>query len=383
MSSPRDYLELIASYDDYIQHCRENVPKDATTFDWTVHFGRQMSEKDKRPKIFNAWCYLASYPHKLSLFFHENEGLNHVAIAFQFIYFSKDEKRNRQGLNENIAKVSLFIPRDMLYVKVLDGRMQETYTTTKDTSLLSRWKTLKKHYEHWSSLGRQNKEVKEFFVALHDGVDHNVYNPLNIEILTFGKNKFLPYTLIPDIYYLTRNGYKDSKRDIVPWDHKKDVMFWRGSSTGGHISWDNWKTIPRIKLVMMSKETPDILDARISDIVQIQENAKGLKDYLQHKGFVSNRIPFTEFHRYKYLINIDGNSCAWDSMFLKLKSNSVVFNIDNDNIQWYYDRLVPWKHYIPIKPDLSDLHLKFKWALANDDTVRRIAQESSELMVSL
>lgn len=382
MSSPRDYLELVASYDDYINHCRENVPKDTTAFDWTVQFGRQMLEKDRRPKIFNAWCYLASYPYKLSFFYQEGD-VNYIAIAFQFIYFSTDEKRNTQGFNENIAKVSLFIPNDMLYVKVFDGRIQETYTTTKDTSLLSRWGVLKKHYEHWSSFGKQKKEVKEFFIALHDGVDYNVYNPLNIEILAFGKNKFLPYTLIPDIYYLSRNGYKDSKIDILPWDQKKNIMFWRGSSTGGNISWDNWKTIPRIRLVMMSNETPDTLDAKITDVVQIQDNTKGLKEYLEHKGFVSDRIPFTEFHRYKYLINIDGNSCAWDSMFLKLKSNSVVFHVDNDNIQWYYDRLVPWKHYIPIKPDLSDLHLKFKWALANDDTVQRIAQESSELMVSL
>jgi hypothetical protein len=336
-----------------------------------------MSEKDKRPKIFNAWCYLASYPHKLSLFYQEKD-VNYVAVSFQFIYFSIDEKRNTQGFNENIAKVSLFIPRDMLYVKVLDGRIQETYTTSKDTSLLSRWTILRNHYDKWSSFG-----TKEFFIALHDGIDYNVYNPLNIEILTFGKNKFLPYTLIPDIYYLTRNGYKDSKQDLIPWDRKSNIIFWRGSSTGGHLSWDNWKSIPRIKLAMMSKETPDVLDAKLTDIVQVHENAKGLQDYLEHKGLVSDRIPFTEFHRYKYLINIDGNSCAWDSMFLKLKSNSVVFHVDNDNIQWYYDSLIPWKHYIPIKPDLSDLHLKFKWALANDDTVRRIAQESSELMVSL
>ena len=379
MSSAKEYLELIASYDDYIQYCRENVPKDATAFDWTVQYGHQISKKDKRPKIFNTWCYLASYPHKLSLFYQEKD-INYVAIVFQFIYFSIDEKRNTQGFNENIAKVSLFIPNDMLYVKVTDGRIHETFTTTKDTSLLSRWRVLKKHYEHWSSFGRQNKE---FFVALHDGIDHNVYNPLNIEILTFGKNKFLPYTLIPDIYYLTRNGYKDSKIDILPWVQKKNVMFWRGSSTGGNISWDNWKTIPRIRLVMMSNETPDTLDAKITDVVQIKDNTKGLKEYLEHKGFVSDRIPFTEFHRYKYLINIDGNSCAWDSMFLKLKSNSVVFHVDNDNIQWYYDRLIPWKHYIPIKPDLSDLYLKYKWALSNDDIVRQIAHESSEFMLSL
>lgn len=370
-----DVLNLVASYDDYLHHCRDNAPRDETTLQWTIDFGKQVMESDKRPVTFSSWCFLASYPEKLDKYFGEN-GISHVQVAFDFIYFSKGEKRNIQGFNANIAKISLFIPRDMLYMRVEHSKLKEVYTKVCDRSLLSRWEILRKHFEKWGSDG-------EYFIALHDGIDYHVHNPLNIEILTFGKNKFLPYTLIPDIYYLSRDGYMESEPDMIPWEQKKSVMYWRGSSTGGHISWENWKSIPRIRLASLSLRNPSILDAKLTSVVQIHDDSKGLKDYLEHKGLVCDRVPFSEFHRYKFLINVDGNSCAWDSMFLKLKSNCVVFHVDNDNIQWYYDRLVPWKHYIPIKPDFSDLFLKFEWALNNDSLVKKIAHESSELMVSL
>jgi hypothetical protein len=33
-----------------------------------------------------------------------------------------------------------------------------------------------------------------------------------------------------------------------------------------------------------------------------------------------------------------------------------------------------WEHYIPIKPDLSDIEEKYKWAIENDDKCKKIAE---------
>ena len=37
-------------------------------------------------------------------------------------------------------------------------------------------------------------------------------------------------------------------------------------------------------------------------------------------------------------------------------------------MQWWYDRLIPWKHYIPVRSDLSDVKERFDWAEANQVT---------------
>jgi Arabidopsis thaliana protein of unknown function (DUF821). len=44
-------------------------------------------------------------------------------------------------------------------------------------------------------------------------------------------------------------------------------------------------------------------------------------------------------------------------LFSKLLSRSVVLKIDSIKgwRQWYYDRLTPWIHYVPIRSDFSDL----------------------------
>lgn len=371
-----EYLLLIASYDDYVHYCKNNVPNDESALEWTMAHGKSMQETDNRPVTFSSWCFLASYPDKLEQFY-DGKTINHLQLAFHFIYNPDEQKRNIHGFNDNIARISLFIPKDMLYFRVQSQRIKEVYTKVTERSLLARWEIVKNYFQQ--TVGSD----QEFFISLHDGLPYVVNNPLNIQILTFAKNKFLPYTMIPDVYYLSRNGYKDSEEDRVPWENKLNIMYWRGSSTGGHISWSNWKSIPRLQLALMSLSHDTVLDAKITDLVQIQEGETGLTEYIRHKGLVVDKVPFTEFHRYKYLINVDGNSCAWDSMFLKLKSKSVVFHVESDNIQWYYEHLVPWKHYIPIKPDLSDLLLKFEWALLNDTTVKKMAQDSSALMESL
>ena len=41
---------------------------------------------------------------------------------------------------------------------------------------------------------------------------------------------------------------------------------------------------------------------------------------------------------------------------------------------YFYGELIPWKHYIPVKNDLSDLLAKISWAKQNDEKAKEIAQ---------
>ena len=51
--------------------------------------------------------------------------------------------------------------------------------------------------------------------------------------------------------------------------------------------------------------------------------------------------------------------------------------VNTAKYQWFYDRLEPWVHYVPIKRDLSDLEAKVNWLRANDDKARAISQQGT------
>jgi hypothetical protein len=90
---------------------------------------------------------------------------------------------------------------------------------------------------------------------------------------------------------------------------------------------------------------------------------------------------------YKAQIDIDGNANAWSGLYWKLRSNSVVLKVASpkQHVQWYYDRLIPWEHFVPIKNDLSDLEEIVSFVLdpANERKVREIANKATELAESL
>ena len=73
--------------------------------------------------------------------------------------------------------------------------------------------------------------------------------------------------------------------------------------------------------------------------------------------------------KYKYLISIDGNTAAWKRPEWIMASNSVLFKTTSKFYQWFYDGLVPWHNYIPVRPDLTDVQEKLEWARRNDDIV--------------
>ncbi len=74
---------------------------------------------------------------------------------------------------------------------------------------------------------------------------------------------------------------------------------------------------------------------------------------------------------------IDGNSLA-DRFPLQLASNSVIFKQDSPHIEFWYDDLIPGRHFIPFKRDLSDLEDKLHTVLGNDTLMLEIVRAANE-----
>lgn len=60
-------------------------------------------------------------------------------------------------------------------------------------------------------------------------------------------------------------------------------------------------------------------------------------------------------------MNVDGTVAAYRYPYLML-GDSLVLKQDSMYYEHFYMALTPWKHYVPIKRNLSDLLEKVKWA---------------------
>lgn len=215
----------------------------------------------------------------------------------------------------------------------------------------------------------------DIIISINDSFDGNDIPGV---ILAPAKNKFKDKNiiLIPDFHTLNihPNLIKQVERGNIKysWEVKENKAFWIGATTGGYYNLENYNNYPRIKLVKLSFEHPDLINARLHFLTQMDETLKpNLINYL------SPEVSIEEHMKYKYQIAVDGNGTSYPRTHWQQFGSSVILKQDSDSIQWYYDCLKPYKHYIPFKNDCSDLIEKIIWCKNNDSEVRKIANNAN------
>jgi hypothetical protein len=101
-------------------------------------------------------------------------------------------------------------------------------------------------------------------------------------------------------------------------------------------------------------------------------DAEEIKTFLQNNGILRERMPQHIMGEAKFLIEIDGNANSW-GFFAKLLMGCCILKVESPFEQWFYRRLQPWVHYVPVANDLSDLPEKMQWCLKNERACRKIA----------
>jgi Glycosyl transferase family 90 len=166
------------------------------------------------------------------------------------------------------------------------------------------------------------------------------------------------FKLVPDSNYLISGGEKNLARYYlehdIPWPERLPRALWRGMTTGAPAP-NGWRGLDRIALCELAALYPDRFDAGITGIVQIDDPDE--VSAIRASGLMGAFMPPNQFHRYRYQIDIDGNTNSWSGLFQKLLTGSTVLKIASRGgfRQWYYDRLVPWHNFVPVAADLSDL----------------------------
>ena len=180
--------------------------------------------------------------------------------------------------------------------------------------------------------------------------------------------------------------HKKNKSDIK-WENKKNIAVFRGKATGCGTTIE---TNQRLKLYYLSKkwesENPNLLDAGVTGW-NIREKMleKGKLSFINPILLPSNikklspRLNHEEQLQFKYHINVDGHVSA-NRLSHLLYIDCVVLHVASNYgwKVWFFDLLIPYKHYIPIKNDLSDLKNQIEWCKNNDDKCKAISKNASK-----
>jgi hypothetical protein len=219
----------------------------------------------------------------------------------------------------------------------------------------------------------------EYIHILESGVGPRVEGP----VIGHSKSEGIRAILQPDFEMLTAyglwGGYDKVFAAEPAWETKQQKLIWRGATTGGRFRPDTWHTFPRSKLVLFSLDHPDLVDARFTGIAHADP---GVAEILKERGMMAGRMGMAEQLRYRYQIDVDGNSCTNSHFYWVLRSNSTALKVDSNKFQWYHRALEPWVHYVPVADDYSDLAESIEWLRADDAAAREIAQAGTQFALT-
>ncbi|CCV02395.1 putative tyrosine protein kinase [Armadillidium vulgare iridescent virus] len=185
----------------------------------------------------------------------------------------------------------------------------------------------------------------------------------------------------------------------MPWSKRKPTAVFRGGSTGCGVSSSNNHLLnQRLLAAKISSTTkPDKYEVPLIDAGITKWNLRPRKiqneEYLKTINFktearkVSPLSPEQQA-TYKYLINIDGHVSAF-RLSLEMNMGCCILLVDslgsssqtspeNGWKMWFFDKIKPYIHFVPVKSDLSDLIEKIQWCRDNDEECKLIAENAKQ-----
>ena len=167
------------------------------------------------------------------------------------------------------------------------------------------------------------------------------------------------------------------KNPDIPFDIKKNIILWRGSTTGKRS-----KPANRYSLVEKYYNKNNIgIDIGFcqNKVINNCETVGITRNNIDNK-YIKEALDITKQLQYKFLISVEGNELASGLKWM-LYSNSVVLMAKPRNFSWIMeDKLIPNIHYILLKDDFSDLEEKYKWCKNNLDKCKEISRNATQYM---
>ncbi|MES2437448.1 MAG: glycosyl transferase family 90 [Verrucomicrobiota bacterium] len=164
-----------------------------------------------------------------------------------------------------------------------------------------------------------------------------------------------PHVGIPDGYALT-----------------EDLLSWQSLPCDGRILWIGANTHPsRVRLAELAARHPQAIDA---ELMEWNRNTGNVR--MPSK---TRYVSMWDHRHAKYLIDCPGTGYSGRLRWL-LATGRPVFIVDRAAIEHWHARMIPWVHFIPIRPDLSDLMWAYK-RLESDPALYGMISENARQFV--
>jgi len=195
---------------------------------------------------------------------------------------------------------------------------------------------------------------------------------------------------IPDSHFFRTRGFDEVRRisaqNDVAWSDRSAAVRWRGaSSASGRWSFGaNAKSDPTVsqrqRLILAAREING-LDAAFVYRGGVPWQTR----VLALNGMLGAPIASSEWIGDKFAIDIDGQTNTWGNLLVRLHQGCCVLKIESQfgYRQWYYHRLRPWEHFVPVSADLSDLADRVEWVRTHDAAAAEIARNGRDLARSM
>ena len=186
-----------------------------------------------------------------------------------------------------------------------------------------------------------------------------------------------------NMYWMHDKRYDYDGKFDKAWEDKKDVMIWRGVTSGGTQNTNNWRQMHRQRLVMHVNGTE--MTGKEVRILTEQPEKKG--EYENYREFhpstfatehtdvgfteawgcvpddcdfyndvwtLKDEISLGEQFKNKFLVDVDGHSFSgrWHA-FLQSKALGIKATIFRE---WHDSRLFAWKHFVPMDNRYDDVY---------------------------
>lgn len=226
-------------------------------------------------------------------------------------------------------------------------------------------------------------------VELHDSYSYLPDRHRYEEALTFGRAPDAlerRVALIPDPYHMSDFGggglIDAALADPVAWERKEPKLFFAGTTTGDRDPAAN----ARVRACVWSVGRPDA-KLWITKVAQMPMD-RLLRAHPSVAEAMHAPVPLQEHFRYRYQVNIAGNTACWSRLPMLMATRSVVVHARDaygaGDAMWYYPLVREGRHYVAAdSPEGADLLRAKDWCAANDRRCQAIAEEARALAATL
>ncbi|GJD12353.1 hypothetical protein Gasu2_64430 [Galdieria sulphuraria] len=232
----------------------------------------------------------------------------------------------------------------------------------------------------WPITGHKHlvEEIR-LFSELYGEDFERVSNYTNIEDNVLEDSCFLRHArkyqspngvLWPRRYYHFPDWFRN---DTIPWNEKKDILFWRGSATGPILDEEEVPGKSNRRKIVELLQSLNRSDVDVGFIALFDKEEK-------YGHLWKEPVPQEGIFQYKYVLNIEGNDLS-SNFPQALYSWSCPFHPYPFSVESVYFRsLRPWQHFIPLYLNGSDVVAKLQFCKDNEKFCRQVGENGRKMM---